>query len=408
MVKRPFLGLHDAGRPALIVLLTTILLDFIGFSVLIPVLPFHFKAIGADAVDIGLVLAIYVIAQVIFLPFWGWISDRVGRRPVLLVCLLGTAASFAIMAVAPTLAVFYIARAFGGFFGASVGTAQAYVTDITADEDRAHGLGIVSAAGSVGIVIGPGLGGLLYQMDPLAPFYAPAALAFVAFVGAALFLPESKRPESSTLDWRSFLKTLIPTPVLLFSSMHDSRTRAYLYLFFHVFASFAALEAMFTLYAEERFGWNAMDTGLSLSYLAVVMAIAQGALVGRLTRYVSESTVVIGGLALAGPCMMALSQVSSVPALAAVGSGIAIGIGVAFPAFTSLFSKNCGSPEESGEYLAHSQAMIHTGRGLGVIWGGLAFKYLGPGSPFFLGGIGLLAALGLILIGLPLFLTRRS
>jgi multidrug resistance protein len=396
------------GKLALGVLFVTILLDFVGFSILIPVLPIHLEKLGADPVDIGLVLALYVIALVIFLPFWGWISDRIGRRPVLLVCLVGTSVSFAMMALDTELWVFYVARALGGFFGASVGTAQAYVIDITADEDRTRGLGLVSAAGAAGLVVGPALGGLLAEWGPLAPFYTPAAFALVAAVGAAFFLPESRSERHPPrLDALSLVRALVPTPVLIFFKVHDNRTRAYLYLFFHVFAAFAVLEGMFPLFAERRFGWLQWETGLYLSFVAVVTVLTQGVLIGFFARLAGDGPLVVAGLAAAAVGMAGISQAHSVPVLYVAGFLVAGGMGIVLPAFTSLFSKNCGTASEAGEYLAHSQAMVQTGRGLGVIWGGLAFKYLPLGSPFLLGGAGLAGALVLVALGLPLYLKRR-
>ena len=391
------------------VLFATILLDFVGFSILIPVLPIHLEKLGSDAVDIGMVLALYVIALVLFLPFWGWISDRVGRRPVLLICLLGTAGSFAMMVFDSELWVFYVARALGGFFGASVGTAQAYVIDLTRDEERTRGLGLVSAAGAAGLVVGPGLGGLLAEWSTLAPFYAPAAFAFAAFLGAAFFLPESRPDVSATpISISRMARSLVPTPVLIFFKVHDNRTRAYLYIFFHVFAAFAVLEGMFPLFAKARFGWLQWETGLYLSFVAVVTVATQGLLIGWFARLAGDGPLVVVGLGLAAVGMAGISLAPNVPALYIAGFMVAGGMGLVLPAFTSLFSKNCGTAPEAGEYLAHSQAMVQTGRGLGVIWGGLAFKYLPLGSPFLLGGAGLAAALVLVLLGLPLYLKRRQ
>jgi len=397
------------GRVALSVLFATILLDFVGFSILIPVLPIHLEGLGADAVDVGMVLALYVIAMVVFLPFWGWMSDRVGRRPVLLICLLGTSASFLMMVFDSELWVFYVARALGGFFGASVGTAQAYVTDITHDENRTRGLGLVSAAGALGLVVGPGLGGLLANWSLMAPFYAPAGFAFLAFLGAAFFLPESRTLRApQPIRWTNLARALVPTPILIFFRVHDNRTRAYLYIFFHVFAAFAALEGMFAFFAQDRFGWMQWETGLYLSFVAVVTVLTQAVMIGWLARLAGDGLLVVVGLGVAGVGMMGISQSYAVPILYMSGFLVAGGMGVVLPALTSLFSKNCGTADEAGEYLAHSQAMVQTGRGLGVMWGGLAFKYVGVGSPFLLGGAGLLAALVLVVIGLPFYLTRRN
>lgn len=392
---------------AVFVLFVTIFLDFVGFSILIPVLPLYLQKLGSSGSQVGLILALYIIGLVLFLPLWGWISDRVGRRPVLLACLIGTAVSFVLLAVAGTLGEFCLARILGGFFGASVGTAQAYMTDITDERERTEGLGIVGAAVGAGMVFGPALGGILEQLHTALPFYAPAALALVNFGLAAVFLPES-RPEPAPSTRRdNLLLTLVPTPFLIFIRAHDNRTRMFLYLFFHLFAAFSALEAMFPLYASQRYEWSALGTGLFLGYVGVVMGLTQGILVGRLARLVGEVPLVIVGLMLTGVGMMALVQEVSVPVLALLGLMIAVGNGLTIPTFTSLFSKACTTAEDSGVYLAHSQSMAQTGRGVGFLWGGWALEHIGLEAPFLFGGLGVLAAL-VILLGASRLIFART
>ena len=385
----------------------TILLDFMGFSILIPVLPIVLGDMGADAVDVGVVLALYVIAMVLFLPLWGWISDRIGRRPVLLACLLGTAASFALMAVSESLLLFYVARVLGGFFGASVGTAQAYMIDITSDEERAGGIGLIGAATATGVIFGPALGGALLSVDRVLPFIAPVLLALIAFLGAALFLPESRAPRSDATGLRGFAKTLIPTPILLFFISHDAGTRLYLYLFLHAFAAFATLEGMFPLYADARFSWGAGEVGILLSYVGVLIALTQLRLVGPLTRMIGELWLSTIGLAIAGAGLVAVGQTHSLTLMLTGVTAIALGNGLWFPTFTSLFTKACGTPEEAGEYIARSVAMSQTGRGLGIILGGLAHQHLGVGWEFSLAGLGIFVALAILLAGQPLLVPRR-
>jgi MFS transporter, DHA1 family, tetracycline resistance protein len=396
------------NRIAAGVIFATILLDFLGFSILIPVLPRHLLAFGASTFEVGLILALYMIALVLFLPFWGWIADRIGRKPVIVACLLGSAVSFALMAWADSLWMFYLARVLQGFFGTSVGAAQAYITDITSDDERTGGIGMMYAAASAGIVFGPAIGGLLYPVHPTLPFYAPAALAALACLGAALFLPESWPTRTVDTGWRNLLLVAVPTPLRILVGIHDNRTRAYLYLFLHFFAAFAALEAMFPLFASSRFGFAEWEVGLFLSFLGVALAITQGLLVGRLERAFGDVPLVIAGLALTGACMVGMSEAPSVALLLVLGLGAAVGNGLALPAFTSLFSKHCGRQDEKGEFLAHSQAMVQTGRGIGFIWGGAAFGALGPGAPFFLGGLGILGGLALFLLAQPLLLPRNA
>ena len=395
------------GKIASGVIFATIMLDFMGFTILIPVLPSVLSDLGADAVDIGVVLALYVIAMVVFLPFWGWVSDRIGRRPVLLACLLGTAASFAVMAVASTLAVFYVARILAGFFGASVGTAQAYMTDITTDEERAGGIGMIGAASATGALFGPAIGGLLLNVDASLPFYLPVAIALAAFAGALGFLPESRPATLEASGLSGLARTFIPTPVMVFFSSHDNRTRLYLYLFLHVFAAFATLEGMFPLYAAERFDWSVIEVGLFLSFIAIAFAFTQLVLVARMTPLLGEVSLSIMGLALCGVGRLVMGQTHQGPIMIAAAIATAVGTGLWFPTFTSLFSKSCGRADEAGEFMARSVAMSQTGRGLGIIMGGLAHKHVEAGAEFILGGVGALVALAILLAGLPILLPRR-
>jgi MFS family permease len=394
---------HTSPRIVEGVIFATILLDFVGFSILIPVLPLYAVDLGASAIEVGLLLSLYSIGLVLFLPFWGWISDRVGRRPVILVCLLGTAAYFTMLAFADTVAELYGARALGGFFGASIGTAQAYITDITAPNDRARGMGLIGAAFGIGFVLGNTIGGVLHGIHPTAPFYTTAALALLNFAIAFRVLPESKSITPTRSGVKGLARALVPTPIQVFAGAHSGRTRLYLYLFFHIFAAFSALEAMFPLYARERFGWGALDIGLFLAYLGLVIGVTQLVLIGRLTRLYGEVPLVVVGLGVTGVAMAAFPAAHSQPAILLLGGAIAFGNGLAFPTFTSLFSKTCGRTE-AGEYLGHSQSMAQTGRALGPYWGGWALGSIGAGAPLFLGGLGLLAALGIFLATLRLLL----
>ena len=379
------------------IIFATILIDFVGFSILIPVLPLYADALGASQFEVGLMVALYTGGMVIFLPIWGWVSDRIGRRPVLLLCLLGTAASFALLAVASSVGEIYVARALGGFFGASVGTAQAYMTDITDADDRARGMGLIGAAFGIGFVLGNLLGGYLEELA----FWATAALAISNFGLAYLFLPESRQPDRGSRDWRGLGRAVIPTPILVWRGAESARTRIYMFLFFQVFLSFSTLEAMFALYANRRFDWHEWDIALYLSYVGLVIGITQGLLIGRLTRVFGEVLPVIAGLAIMGGGMLALPFAPEGPWLIAIGGLLAFGNGIALPAFTSLFSKVCGS-EYAGEALGQSQVMAQTGRTLGALAGGWVMQSLGLGAPFLLGAIGTALALLVFLASLRL------
>jgi MFS transporter, DHA1 family, tetracycline resistance protein len=393
--------LPRGGPIAIGVIFTTIVIDFMGYLILVPVMPGHLRSLGADETDQGLIIGLYMFALVIALPIWGWIGDRLGRRPVLVTCLLGTSLSFALMANATSLWVFYFARVLQGVFGASVGTAQAYISDLTSEEDRARGFGLIGAAGSLGLFCGPALGGLLYEIDHDLPFQAPSLLALIAFAGAALFLPESRGPDFGSATWRALLRSSVPAPLLIVFGVHQPRILLYLYLFFHIFVAFGAVEAMFANYAEATFGWTSLRVGLFLTFIAVIMGVTQGLLIARLIGLFGERTLVAVGLGLAGAGMLALSGLRDLVSLGFAGLALAIGFGVVVPTFTSMFSRACGS-DETGAYHAHSQAMLNLGRGVGALVGGLLTKELNVLAPFFVGGLALMAALVIFALLLPM------
>jgi MFS family permease len=387
---------RGGSRLAVGILFTTILIDFLGYSILIPVLPHFVSTLGVDAFGIGLITALYALGLVLFLPLWGWISDRVGRRPVLLVSLLGTALSFLLLALADTLTQVLVARFLGGLFGASIGTAQAAMTDLTDDSSRARGMGVIGAASGIGLVLGTALGGVLGGISPAMPFYATASVAALNFLLAAWALPESKGPIPATAGLPGFARALVPAPFWVFARAHGGTQRLYLYLFLHLFFAFSAIESMFPLFAAARFGWSEAQTGLFMATIAIVLGGSQGLIVGPLSRVWSEETMSSAGFGLTGLSIAGLALSPSVPVLCVCAVGVALGAGIAFPAFTSLFSKACGS-HETGAAMSRSQAMIHTGRALGAMCWGYVFASAGPGMPFLLAGVALLVALGIFL-----------
>ncbi len=366
---------------ALGIVFTTILIDFIGFSVLIPVLPLYAARLGASAFEVGLLLSIYALAQLLFLPAWGWVSDHFGRRPVLLVSLAGTAFSFGVLALADDLPMLYAARALGGFFAASVGTAQAVVTDVTSARDRARGMGRIGAAFGLGFVVGNALGGELGAVHERLPFVTVAALALVNWIVALFRLPESKPPRGGAPEWGRLARTLVPAPLRLVAAVHERRIALYLYLFLHVITAFSALESMFALFLAERFGLGPREAGHFFAYVGVFIALTQGFLVGRLTARLGEARLVVVGLAATSLGLAAIPLVESYAMFFAVAPLVAIGNGLAFPALTALYSHAC-EQERAGELLGESQSMLTAGRIAGPVWGGAAFGRIGPGAPF--------------------------
>ncbi len=392
-------GVRELRRTTLGVVFVTILIDFIGFSVLFPVLPLYADRLGATPLQVGLILTLYALAQLLFLPVWGWISDRVGRRPVILLSLLGTAISFLLLAQARTVGTIYVARVLAGLFAASIGTAQAVVTDVTSPAERASGMGVLGAAFGAGMVVGPMLGGFLAAWHEQLPFYAIAGLAFANLLVAWRFLPESKLESVHAPDWKALARCFVPTPVRLALAVHERRIGLFLYLFFHLFMAFAVLESMITLYLGERFGADEIDAALFFAWVGIVLVMTQGILLRRLIPALGEFRLVLVGLGFMILGLGAVAIVPSYPWFFAIGPLVAVGNGLAFPTFTSLYSKACQA-HQAGELLGQSQSMATTGRIVGPLWAGLVMGTVGLAAPF-------LVAAALMLAGLGIFAGAR-
>jgi multidrug resistance protein len=396
MLSEPLAPAPAAGaalaRSVLVVVFATILLDFIGFSVLIPVLPLFAQRMGATPLEVAWLLALYALAQLLFLPVWGWASDRFGRRPVILVSLFGTSLSFLALAAADSLEGLYVARVLSGFFAASIGTAQAVVTDVTRPEDRARGMGVIGAAFGAGMIVGPMLGGLLSEFGEKFPFYGVALLAAANFALAWARLPESRPAGLALPGWRAFWRALVPTPVRLVAAVHERRIALFLYLYFHLFTAFAVLEALVTLYAAETFGVSVFDVGVLFAWIGVVLVLTQAVVLRRLVRRHSEARLVALGLAAMAIGLASLPMLPGFGWLFAAGSVIAFGNAIAIPSFTSLYSQACRA-EQAGELMGQSQAMATTGRIVGPVAGGYLMQTVSPGAPFVVAGAMMLAAL---------------
>jgi len=374
----------------LLIVFTTVVVDFIGFSILIPVLPEYASRLGANAFEVSAIIAIYALVQLLFLPAWGWASDHFGRRPVILISLAGTIASFALLIVANDLATIYLSRILGGFFAASIGACQAVVTDITPPSERADGMGKIGAALGVAFVLGPAVGGLLADLGTKVPFYGISGVATLNLVLAYWLLPETKPPGDGPTNPREFAASLIPTPIRAITMVHDRRVGFYLYLWFHIYIAFAAVEATFPLYVFRRFQATTFDVGLLFAWIGIFIALTQGVLVGRLARFMSEGAMVVVGLAVTAAGLVAISWAPSMQAMFWVGPILAFGNGISFPSFTSLYSQTCEA-RGAGEMLGQGNAMGITGRIVGALCAGYVMDAFGLATPFILSGIVMLA-----------------
>src|ERR671912_63962 len=258
------------SRPLLVIFLT-IFVNLVGFGIIIPLLPFYAETFGASPFVIGLLFASFSLSQLIASPLLGDLSDRWGRRPVLIVSVVGTAVSFAMLAVAQSLAMLFLARIVDGLSGGNITTARAYIADVTTEENRAKAYGFLGAAFGLGFIIGPALGGAFSHISYTAPIWAAAAITVAATVLAWIWLPETvHRTHAGGGPPSHAVRDLTHRPGL----------RLLLAIDFIYWMSFAVYQTTFALFGARRFGFDVTHTGYLFSAFGALGVIVQGGLVG--------------------------------------------------------------------------------------------------------------------------------
>jgi DHA1 family tetracycline resistance protein-like MFS transporter len=372
-----------------------VFIDLVGFGLVIPLLPFYAVRFVASSQQVTLLLAVYSLMQLFTAPLWGRLSDRVGRRPVLIVSMAASVLAYLCIGSATALWMLFAARAFAGACAGNIAAAQAYIADITKPEERAKGMGLIGAAFGLGFIIGPALGGLLAGNDPATadvetPAWVAAGLSFVALWGVVLLLPESlpadRRGRGPSRSRLSAVLGVLRRPVL-------SRL---ILIFFMVILAFAAMESTFALWAIAQFGWGPGQVGYVFAYVGVLSATLQGGLIGRLTRRFGEERLLLVGLMLIGIGLSVLPLARSVGVLGLAMSMLAIGMGLTQPSLNSLISRRAGR-DEQGEVMGVSQSVGSLSRVLGPAAAGFFFTEFGRNAAFFWGAMLVAAALSLAL-----------
>ena len=274
-----------ASISPLVIIFVTVFIDLLGFGIIIPLLPFYAESFGASAFTIGLLGTSFSLMQFLFSPIWGRWSDRIGRKPIILVGLMGSCLSYLGLALSTSLTLLFVARIIGGIAGANIPTAQAYIADVTTPENRASGMGMVGAAFGLGFIFGPAIGGVLSRFGP--------ADADVVCVGALL---------------RQLRRRVVPAARIAIGRRVDQEPRPHggvpararrkptllllLSLYFIVTLAFSGFEATFALFSEAKFGFTASTIGFVFAFIGVVLAIVQGVLVGKVVKVISERRLI--------------------------------------------------------------------------------------------------------------------
>jgi MFS transporter, DHA1 family, tetracycline resistance protein len=375
------------SRPLLVIFLT-ILVNLIGFGIIIPLLPFYAETFGASPLAIGLLFASFSVCQLIASPLLGHWSDRWGRRPILIFSLIGTVVSFVMLALAHSLALLFVARVVDGLSGGNITTARAYIGDVTTEENRARAFGMLGAAFGLGFIIGPGLGGLFARISYTAPIWAAAIITVVATVLAWLWLPETVHRVHAVAGspWRA-LRDLGHRPALRLLFTID----------FLYWGSFAVYQTTFALFGERRFGFDATHIGYLLSAFGFLGVVVQGGFVGAVVRRIGERRTLTIGLLFAAVGWGGSAMTHSLPVFIALLVPGAIGIGFCNPSLTSLVSGAAGRHEQ-GRVQGAAGALESLGRTLGPVWGNGALQWFGEGTAY--------GSAALVLIGTAVLSTR--
>lgn len=352
-------------RSPLLVIFITVFIDLVGFGIVIPVLPYYAEgtSFGATPREVGLLFASYSVMQLIFAPVLGRLSDKHGRRPILLISLLGTCLGFLILGFATTLLMLFIGRIIDGISGGNISTAQAYIADVTTKENRAKGMGLIGAAFGLGFVFGPAIGGILSRWGTNVPFLFAGSLAFANVILLYFTLPETVTPDhparvsaASGRGWKQVIDAF-RQPQLAFV----------LAIYFLSIVAFSIMTTVFALFMMFRMGYDPWHTGWIFAFVGIVSAVIQGGLIGRLVKRFGEPALVIVGGFLFTVSLFGSPFVSpavGLVGLLSVGALSSIGNALSAPSLTSLASKTASAGEQ-GSVLGVMQSVASLARAVG-------------------------------------------
>jgi DHA1 family tetracycline resistance protein-like MFS transporter len=359
-------------RPLTIIFLT-IFVNLVGFGIIIPLLPFYAETFGASPLVIGLLFAVFSLCQLIAAPALGDLSDRYGRRPILIFSLAGTVVSFVMLALAHSVVMLFAARIVDGLSGGNISTARAYVADVTEPKDRARAYGIIGAAFGLGFILGPALSGVLAGVSYTAPIWAAAGLTLVATAMAWFWLPETVHRAHAGTGGNplGYLPTLMRRPAV-------SRILAIDFIYWLAFATF---QTTFSLFVARRFGFGVSKTGYFFAAFGILGAIVQGGFIRPVVRRLGDKpTFLLGlGFGMVGLVAAALSQSVAIFTIALVP--LALGIGFGHPTISSLVSL-VARGDEQGRVQGAASAVESLGRTIGPVWGNASLQHYGESTPY--------------------------
>jgi len=366
-------------------------IDMMGMLMVAPLVPFYAKDMGASDSMVGVLAATHAFAAMVTAPLWGRLSDRIGRRPVVLLGLIASGIAFLVFGVTDNLWVLLLSRLVQGSGAGTVGVIQAYVTDSVAPGERAKALGWLSAASSAGVMVGPVIGSLATRLSPHAPGFIAAGLALINVTAAYFLLPEPPRSTSTTVR-RRLRHALVDVFRHPLAPAHRM-----IWIYTAGMMAFMAMNGMLALFLKARFGVTAGNIGYFYLYVGAISVLMRAGVLGRLVDRLGDIKVLrLGAISLAlGQALIPFA--TTVPLIAVAIALVPIGTAMLFPATTAQVSRHAPSGHV-GEFMGLQQALGHVARMLGPLWAGLAFQYLGVPWPFWLAAL-LMAAVSVLAWG---------
>ena len=364
-------------------IILVVFIDLLGFSLILPLLPYYAKTFNANQTITGILIASYALMQLIGAPILGRLSDRFGRRPVLLVSVFGTFLGFLLLGFANALWMLFASRIIDGLTGGNLSVAQAYISDVTDAKDRSKGLGMIGAAFGLGFIIGPVTGGLLSQWGYAVPAFAAATISFLNLILIYAWLPESLTEEK-----RSQMTEKRPAITLnaLLVAFQRPFTGSILITRFFFGLAFAIFQTIFSLYALAKFNLTARDTGFVLTYVGVLSVIMQGFLVGRLTARFREDILITACVVLMGISLLGWALAPSLLWLYIIMTPTALSGGLLNTLLSSTLTKAV-APQEIGGILGLSAAVESSTRIIAPLLGGVLLQQVGTWAPGIFGAV---------------------
>lgn len=382
-----------APRSRLFVIFLTVFIDLAGFGLILPILPYYAQRFGAGGLEFGALIGVYSLMQFLATTFLGRLSDRVGRRPILLVSILISLVGYVIFTIAGSYSVLFLARTVSGFSAGNISVAQAYIADVTSAADRSRGMGLIGAAFGLGFIVGPALGGVAgHYGGPAAVGLTAAALCVVNVVTAYFILPESLKAEHRVARRLFDVEHLV-------SGLRDARLGPLFVVFGLIPFGFSGFMVGLPLYAGAQLGWAEKELGWFFAIIGMVAAVVQGWLFGKIAPRVGDRRMAIAGTFGMAIPIAVVPFVGSTTGLYLWVVALALANSMASPALTGLISTFAGATEQ-GAMLGAAQSLSALGRFTGPFVFGELYDVVGPFAAFF-GAGAVIAIAGLVSLRVP-------